>query len=112
MLTEPHASWGLNKKGKCKGNYCKHAKVCFKALNFILGDFKLQKWIPGKILILLDPHNLSVSQKLPFLDLPKMANGNGKWQLWQCIIWSIFDVQTSPGGLKVSEFNQESISEL
>ena len=29
-------------------------KVCFKALNFILGGFKLQKWVPGKILM-LDP---------------------------------------------------------
>ena len=27
-------------------------KVCFKALNFILGGFKLQKWVPGKILML------------------------------------------------------------
>ena len=30
--------------------------------------------------------NLSVGQNLPFLDLPKMAKGNGKWQMWQCII--------------------------
>ena len=63
-------------------------------------------------MILLDPHNLSERQKLPFLDLPKMANGNGKWQMWQCIIWAIFDVQTSYGGLKVLEFDQESISEV
>ena len=62
--------------------------------------------------MLLDPHDLSVRPKLTFLDLPKMANGNGNWQIWQCIIWSIFDVQTSAGGLKVSEFNQESISEV
>ena len=63
-------------------------------------------------MILLDPHNLSVHQKLPFLDLLKMANGNVKWQMWQCIIWSIFDVQISYGGLKVLKFNQESISEV
>ena len=36
----------------------------------------------------------------------------GKWQMWQCTIWAIFDVQISYGGLKVSEFNQESISEV
>ena len=29
-----------------------------------------------------------------------------------CILWAIFDVQTSYGGLKVSKFNQESISEV
>ena len=32
--------------------------------------------------------------------------------MWQCIIWAIFDVQISYGGLKVLEFNQESISEI
>ena len=31
---------------------------------------------------------------------------------WQCLIWAIFDVQTSPGCLKVSEFYQESDSEV
>ena len=70
-----------------------------------------QNPIPGKILILLDTHNLSVRQKLPYPDLPKMANGNGKWQMWQCLIWAIFDIQTSHGCLKVSEFYQESDSE-
>ena len=49
---------------------------------------------------------------MPFLDLPKMAHGNAKWQMWQCITWSIFDVEISFGGLKVLEFNQESISEV
>ena len=24
-----------------------------------------------------------------------MANGKAKWQLWQCVLWAIFDVQTS-----------------
>ena len=41
-----------------------------------------------------------------------MAIGNDKWQMWQCLIWAIFDVQTSPGCLKVSEFYQEYDSEV
>ena len=49
---------------------------------------------------------------MSFLDLPKMANGKAKWQIWQYVIWAIFDVHTSHGGLKVSEFNQEFISEV
>ena len=81
-------------------------------MNCLNVNFKPQKWIPGKILILLDPHNLSVCQNLPFLDLPEMANGNGKWQSWQCNAWAVFDVETSYGGLKISEFNQEFISEV
>ena len=36
-----------------------------------------------------------------------MAIGNGKWQIWQCIIWVFFDVQTSHEGLKPSEFNHK-----
>ena len=32
--------------------------------------------------------------------------------MWQCLICAIFDVQTSPGCLKVSEFYQESDSEV
>ena len=47
----------------------------------------------------LDPNNLSVHQNLPLLDLPKMANGIGNWQMWQCLIWSSY------WGLEVSEFN-------
>ena len=81
-------------------------------MNCLNVNFKPQKWIPGRILILLDPHNLSVGQKLaikfiaifaillchlPFLASLKMTN---------------FDVQTSYGGLKVSEFDQEFISEV
>ena len=38
-----------------------------------------------------------------FLDLPKMANGKAKWQIWQCLFWAILDVQTNYGGLKVSQ---------
>ena len=33
-------------------------------------------------------------QIFPFLDLPKMANGKAKWQMLQCLIWTIFDIQT------------------
>ena len=36
---------------------------------------------------------------------------NGKWQILQCLIWAIYDIQTSYGCLKVSEFYQESDSE-
>ena len=36
-----------------------------------------------------------------------MAIGNGKWQIWQWVIWVFFDVQTSHGGLKPSEFNHK-----
>ena len=78
----------------------------------LIDNFRPQKLIPGGILILLDPHNLSVRQNLPFLDLPEMANGNGKWQSWQRNAWAVFDVKTSHGGLKISEFNQEFISEV
>ena len=60
-----------------------------------------------KILMLLDPHNLSVHQNLPFLDFPKMEIGNVNWQI--CNILSIFDVHTGYGGLKALEFYQESI---
>ena len=31
---------------------------------------------------------------------------------WQCLTWAVFDVQTSPGCLKVSEFYQEFDSEV
>ena len=94
-----------------KARIHKNIKVCFQTVKVILGDCCLQNQIPGKILILLDTHNLSVGQKLPNSDLPKMANGSGKWQMWQCLIWAIFYVQTSYGCLKVSEFYQESDSE-
>ena len=64
--------------GKIQSQISQKRKSSF----FIWGDFKHQKWIPGKILILLDPHNLSLHQNLPFLDLPKMCkNGNWQWQL-------------------------------
>ena len=28
-----------------------------------------------------------------FLDLPKMANGKAKWQIWQWVLWVIFDLR-------------------
>ena len=77
--------------------------------NCLIINFKPQKWIPDLILILLDAQNLSVHIKLLFLDFAKNGNWQGKWQMWQCIIWTFFDVETSYGGLKVSEFNQEFI---
>ena len=39
-------------------------------------------------------------------------NGKAKWEIWKCVLWAIFDVQTSCGCLKVSEFDQEFISEV
>ena len=102
---------GCFTRGVYKGKYQIYVKLRFETLDIIFNDLWPQKWIPGQILILLDTHNLSVRQKLPYSDLPKMANGNGKWQMWQCLIWAIFDLQTSHGCLKVSEFYQESDSE-
>ena len=46
------------------------------------------------------------------MNMPKMAIGNGKRQMWQCLTWAIFDLQTSPGCLKVSEFDQETDYEI
>ena len=42
-----------------KEKYYKNLKVCYKIFNFIWGDFKPQKCIPGYILILFNLHNLS-----------------------------------------------------
>ena len=68
-----------------------------RPLNCLFSNFKPQKWIPGKILILLDPHNLSLHQNLPFLDLPKLAIGNENWQIlanmamqYLVIIWRTY----------------------
>ncbi len=68
-------------KGKIQSQILKNVKVYFETPELSIFYFKPQKWIPGKILILLDPQNLSVPQNLPFLDLPKKAigNGNGKY---------------------------------
>ena len=53
---------------------------------------------------------LSASQ--PCCKLRLFAIGNDKWHFWQCLIWAVFGVQTSPGCLKVSEFYQEFDSEV
>ena len=99
MLNIPRALRCLGYKGKYKDKYYKNIKVCFKTSNIIRGDFKPQKWIPGKILILLDPHNLYVHQNLPFLDLPKMEIGNNNWQMWQCHIRPNFDIHPEDSSL-------------
>ena len=65
MLIELRASWGLIKKGKYKAKIQKILKLRFDNQIIVWSNFKTQKWIPGKILILLDPHNLSVREKLP-----------------------------------------------
>ena len=72
----------------------------------------LRDEFPVKILILLDPHNLSVRRKLPkkyiaifsilLYNLPFLAS----------LKMTNFDAQTSYGGLNISEFNQEFISEV
>ena len=71
----PETTWGNTKKNIQK------QKVHCQTLNIIRGSLNPQKWIPGKILILLDPYNLSVGQKLPILFFQKLVNGNGNWQL-------------------------------
>ena len=111
-LKIPRASWCLGKKGEHKGKYRKHVKVNFKDLNFIWGDFKPQKWIPGKILILLDPHNLSVRQILPKYYISIFAICHCHLPFLASLKMANFDVQISYGGLEVSEFYQESISEV
>ena len=65
MLTELHLSWGLVKKGKYKAKIQKILKLRFDTHIIVWANFKPQKWIPGQILILLDPHNLPVRKKLP-----------------------------------------------
>ena len=73
-----------------KARIHKNIKVCFQIVNIVWDDYQPQNPIPGKILILLDTHNLSVPKELPYPDLPKMAIGNGKWQIWQSPILGYF----------------------
>ncbi len=56
-------------EGDMQGKILQKRNVRFNALNCIWGDFKPQKWIPGKILILLDPHNLSIYGGLIYLPI-------------------------------------------
>ena len=108
----PRARGGCFTRGVYKGKYQIYVKLRFETLDIIFNDLWHQKWISGQILILLDTHNLSVRQKLPIkhiaifaillCHLPFLAN----------LKMTIFDVQTSYVGLKVSEFNQQFISEV
>ena len=66
----------------------------------------------GKILILLDPHNLSVRQILPKYYIAIFANCHCHLPFLASLKMANFDVQISYGGLKVSEFYQESISDV
>ena len=81
-------------------------------MNCLNVNFKPQKWIPGKILILLDPHNLFLRQKLPKNYIATFAICHCHLPFLASLEMEHFDVQTSYGGLKVSEFNQEFISEV
>ena len=59
------------------------------------------------MLILLDPHNLPVNQKLLNSGIATFAISFTKsLKMANC------DIQTSYGGLKVSDFTQEFISEV
>ena len=76
--------WVTPLPSKINAKKIENEQVCFQTRNFIWGDLKPQKWIPGLILILLDPHNLSVHHILPFSDLTKMAVAIGKYgNCWQ-----------------------------
>ena len=69
-------------------------------------------------MILLDPHNLFLRLKLPKHYIATIAT----FAIFHCHLpflaslasleMANFDIQTSYGGLKVSEFNQEFISEV
>ena len=91
--------------------FTKNIKVCFQTVKIVLEDFRPQKLIPGKILIHLDTHNLSVCPKLPKLDIATFAIYHCHLPFLASLDMAIFDVQTSYGCLKVSEFYQESDSE-
>ena len=82
-------------EGKIHGKISKNEKVRFETLNFIWGYCNPQKWIPGKILILLDPHNLSVRQKLTNYDIAIFANCHCHLPVLASLKMSVFDVQTS-----------------
>ena len=63
-------------------------------------------------MILLDPHNLFLRQKLPKNYIATFAICHCHLPFLASLEMANFDVQTSYGGLKVSEFNQEFISEV
>ena len=82
-------------EGKIHGKISKNEKVRFETLNFIWGYCNPQKWIPGKILILLDPHNLSVRQKLTNYDIVIFANCHCHLPVLASLKMAILDVLTS-----------------
>ena len=110
--TKPRARGGCFIRGGYKGKYQIYVKLRFETLDIIFNDLWPQKWIPGYILILLDTHNLSVFQKLPIKHIAIIAILLCHLPFLANLKMTIFDVQTSYGGLKVSEFNQEFISEV
>ena len=58
--------------------------------------------------ILLDPHSLSLCQNLPKYCIATFAFCHKYLPFLAMLDMVIFDIQTSCGGLKVSEFYQES----
>ena len=75
---------------------------------------------PGHILLFMlavcllatDTKNLSVRQKLTKYDIATFSNYYCQLPFLATLKMANFDVQTSFWGLEVSEFNQESISEV
>ena len=90
----------------------KTEKFCFQTVNVVQDGLKPQNRIPGKILTLLDTQDLSVRQKLPKLDIAIFAICHCQLPFLAMSKNGYFYLHTSAGGLKVSEFNQESISEV
>ena len=70
----------LFRRREYKATYPKYETVHFEALNIIWGNFKPYGWICDSILIILNPHNLSVVCMLKII-IYRFAK-NGKWQ-WQ-----------------------------
>ena len=68
--------------------------------------------MPGKILILLDPNNLSIGKKLTNYDIAIFTNCHCHLPVLASLKMALLDVQISYWGLKVSEFYQEFISEV
>ena len=95
-----------------KARIHKNIKVCFQTVYIVWDDFKPHNQIPGEILILLDTHNLSVRQKLSKSDIAIFAICHCQLPFLASLDLVIFDVQRSCGCLKVSEFYQESDSEV
>ena len=60
----------------------------------------------------LDPHNLFLRQKLPKHYIANIATCHCHLLFLASLEMPNFDVQTSYGGLKLSEFDQEFISEV